>query len=110
MPQTHRTRKYWTSLVEQFEQSGKSRDEFAKAHDIRPTNFYYWLYKLRREKKEPAKKKQPAKFVEIKVKPTPPVTSIRLELPGGATMIFENQPSPDYLATIIKSLTNVTTC
>ena len=104
MPARNRNHEYWVALVEEFETSRLSRAEFAKAKQIAPTTFLYWLYKIRKEKK--AHPPVPS-FVEVNcVQQSHSDGHVRLEFPNGTTLHFQKRPPPNELNAIIRALNN----
>ncbi len=47
-----RTREIWRNLIEQFERSGKSGEEFAAERQISVGTLRAWIYRLKCEKEE----------------------------------------------------------
>ena len=47
-----RTREIWRNLIGQFERSGQSREKFAGERKIPLGTLQYWIYRLRRERRE----------------------------------------------------------
>lgn len=94
----------WAKLVEEFERGNLTRDAFAKKHRVKPSTFHYWLYKIRQQRRDgKGSVKRPA-FVEVDVKQDHQEAAVRLELPGGAALVFERPPSADFLAEMLKAL------
>jgi hypothetical protein len=51
--QIRRSRRFWTPLVEEFEETGRAEghQEFAARHNVECGSFQRWLYRLRAEKR-----------------------------------------------------------
>src|SRR5689334_23220606 len=49
-----RTREIWRNLIQQFERSGKTAEEFAKERDIPLGTLRGWIYRFKREHEEAA--------------------------------------------------------
>lgn len=67
-----RSRSYWTTVVEEFRQSGQSVQEFTAAKGIRESTFRPWLTRLGlAQKKKPKKKAKPeqVRLLPISVPP-----------------------------------------
>src|SRR5262249_21671284 len=100
-------RRYWAALVARFEESGKSRREFAATSGVGLAIFQYWLYKLRREREAMVVRKVAApdvRLVPVTVKARPAaaarvelrVCGVRLRIPVGV--------DPGYVAQLALAL------
>jgi len=85
------------ALVEQFQQSGLSRDEFARQRGIAPHTLHYWIRKL-------GETKQDLRFVEVlDGKPTREHVALCIES-GAVALRFNVLPDPAYLVDLTKRL------
>lgn len=75
------------SLIEQWQDSGKTRQIFCQEHDLSYTTFYYWLRRYRRQVEE-------SSFLPIEISS---LSHIEIRYPGG---IILQLPSTTKLATL----------
>ncbi|MDA3883289.1 MAG: hypothetical protein PF481_08380 [Bacteroidales bacterium] len=60
-----RTEQEMFPLIEQWQESGLTKKQFAKEHNIHEKTFYYWQYKYARKTTSSISKEQKASFIEI---------------------------------------------
>lgn len=106
MPQRRRNRAEWEQLVDEFETSYESAPSFARSHQLRVSTFRSWLYRIRREREQPPD--HDVAFVEVVPHDVAQGVArsnvVRLELPGGCTLVLDSLPPPAYLAEISHEL------
>jgi len=98
-----RTREIWRNLIGQFEQSGKSQEEFAAERRIPVGTLRYWIYQLKREKKEKA-----ASILPVRVIASTAPTARRPEDEGVAVEVtlvrFASGASSEFIAEVLTRL------
>jgi hypothetical protein len=101
-----RQREYWEKLVAKFEKTDMTRGAFADEHKVKRRTFYHWLYKLRWEKEAHKKPKAKPGFVEVKLDGSSrtSLSAVRIELPGDVAIVFARMPDPEYLGTVLATL------
>jgi transposase-like protein len=75
------------SLIEQWQESGKSQQLFCQEHDLTYTTFYYWLRRYRRQVEE-------SNFLPIEISSG---AHIEIRYPGGVILQL---PAATKLATL----------
>jgi hypothetical protein len=108
-------RRFWSALVARFEESGRSRREFAADAGVGLAIFQYWLYKLRREREREARLVRKAAVPEVRLVPVTVkarraaparleirVAGVRLRVPVGA--------DPGYVARLSAALREARAC
>ena len=106
-------RRFWSALVARFEESGKSRREFAAHSGVGLAIFQYWLYKLRRERG--AKGAGKATVPEVRLVPVtvgaPPAAPAQLELRiAGVRLRVPVGADPGYVARLASALREARPC
>lgn len=106
MARRRRSREYWEHLVDEFEREDESAPAFARSHRVHVATFRSWLYRIRRERSEPAG--PAAAFVEVvplgEHSGPPRSHGVRLDLPGGCAVRLDELPPPAYLAELCREL------
>ena len=101
-----RGRRFWTKVVREWRESGKSQREFASSRGVPPSTLSKWAGRLREREAapDPMPVVAPATFIEVApaerpaaVAPTGPL--VRL-LVGNAVAEFSQLPPPEYLAAV----------
>jgi len=69
------------SLIEQWQDSGKTRQIFCQEHDLSYTTFYYWLRRYRRQVEE-------SSFLPIEISS---LSHIEIRYPGGIILSIRRQ-------------------
>jgi transposase-like protein len=75
------------SLIEQWQESGKTQQTFCQEHDLTYTTFYYWLRRYRRQLEE-------SSFLPIEISSG---SHIEIRYPGEVTLQL---PAATRLATL----------
>ena len=113
-----RSKQQWTKLIQAFEGSGLSHEQFAESVGVSVWTFRGWLYKLRKEGVELDPHDSPSfRFVEVMtagLKEEEPSVAPRADLPSPssgltlsieeATMHFDEVPSPTWVAELLVHL------
>lgn len=106
MQRRRRSREFWEQLVDEFEQGEESTPTFARSRQVHVATFRSWLYRIRRERAEPAG--PDAAFVEVvplgEHSGPPRSHGVRLDLPGGCAVHLDELPPPAYLAELCREL------
>jgi len=114
-----RSKQQWAKLIQAFEGSGLSHEQFAESVGVSVWTFRGWLYKLRKQGIEFDPRDSPSfRFVEVmtaglKEEPEPASTP-RADLPSpssgltlsidAVTMHFDEVPSPTWVADLLVHL------
>lgn len=95
-------RRFWTTHVRRFDESGLTRREYCARHDLAPSTLDYWRRRLRLE---PA----PA-FVPVQPRPAAapvaavsPGSTLQLNV-GGADLILPADVDATWLASLLRAL------
>ena len=106
MQRRRRSREYWEQLVDEFEHGEENTPAFARSRHVHLATFRSWLYRIRRERAEPAG--PDAAFVEVVPlrEPSGSLRShgVRLDLPAGCAVHLDELPPPAYLAELCREL------
>jgi hypothetical protein len=106
-------RRFWTGVVARFEESGRSRREFAAEAGVGLAIFQYWLYKLRRERQAMVVGK--ARVAEVRLVPVTvqarPSAAARLDLRvAGVRLRVPVGADPEYVARLAAALVEARAC
>ena len=99
MNQPRRTAAEMYPLLELFDQRTESVAAFCASHDVSQAQLYYWRRKYQQKKAS----SQGDAFVEISSPTMGPVAPVEVAYPSGVRVRFNAQPSPAYLATLLRS-------
>lgn len=99
-----RSKQQWRELIEEFEGSGLSQQEYTQQKEIRLGTFRSWFYTLRKGDDKP-------RFIEVVATAAtkvvqPPIVTVAI---GDAHIDFGAYPSADYLAQLLRNLGGTTT-
>src|SRR5947208_9563385 len=106
-------REFWARLVAELERSGDRHREFAARRNFRLAALRYWLYRLRRERDQPARRDDRPRILPVRViastaptarRSSGDASSVEVELPSGVRLRFPTGTDGEYVATMIKRL------
>ena len=84
-----RSQEQWSELLDRFERSGQTQEQFCTGHDLGLSTFSRWRKRLRQKKAIPPKRSADALFVELAQDTlAPPVQSWDVELQLGAGIVL----------------------
>jgi hypothetical protein len=100
MDKAYRNQERMLLMIEQWEESGMSQDEFCRSEKIPKSTFYYWRKKYKEEKES---LKNPFIPVTIKNdnKSLAVNTGITIDYPNGVRITITSQPTSDYIRKLI---------
>ena len=86
-------------LIEQWKQSGLSKNAFCQQQSLKSHTFYYW-YKCYRRQHETIDNNS-EHFVKLKIEKPVITSSVEIHFPGGIRVLFHEPVSSNYLKTLI---------
>lgn len=92
------------SLVRNFQSSGLSQVEFCRREKKKVAALQYWL---RRSKEKKREVKEPVRFIEVRSGSQTNQGKIRLELPSGIMLSFEEVPDVDFMTRLVTKLQSI---
>jgi hypothetical protein len=117
--QIRRSRRFWTPLVEKFEESGgaEGHREFAARHNVECGSFQRWLYRLRAEKRGGQVRNRGAKHSDTVKATAWPLVEVQgvpigdsrfeIELPGERRLRVPAAFDAEALGRLLKVLSEV---
>lgn len=94
----------WVKLIEEFEKSGSSFEDFATKLGVKPSTLQFWFYKLRKQASR-APRFLPVNVVASAPKARQQATeTVELALASGALLRFSVGTDVRYLGQVIKAL------
>lgn len=107
MERQRRSRRFWEHLVQEYEEGDESSPQFASRHQVHVATFRWWLYRLRRERRD-LQSPEPVAFVELIPHEVHGSCEMggyaQLRLPGGVELETAELPPPEYLAAVSRAL------
>jgi len=80
----------WRELLDRFNRSGQTQEQFCTAHDLGRSTFSRWRKRLRQQRVKPPKHSSDALFVELAqdapVSPLSPPWDVELQLSAGMVL------------------------
>jgi len=105
-------RRYWSTLIAQYERSGMSQARFAAEAGVGEAIFRYWLYKVRRERAALVGK--PENAVDVRLMPVQirrPTGDGRVEVRvADVRVLAPVGTDPAYLADVLIALKRSAAC
>jgi hypothetical protein len=83
-------------LYQQWKDSGLSRKAFSTEHNLSYQTFNYWHKRFHKTESP-----EPNGFAELTV-PVAPAHYLEVVLPSGSRIIFQQQPSADWLRELLR--------
>ncbi len=116
-----RSRAFWTRLVAEYEQNPGSKKEFAVRHGVNAGTFEWWLYRLRREKRDTPAETPDVRLVEVSLPaarvdtrpeatPFASIGQVEAALPSGVSLRFDTHVSPYYVGELIATIESGIRC
>jgi len=100
---------YWRKVIAEFERSGGTHEEFARARRLNVWTFRTWLYRVRAERgHRQSSRSKPRRLVEVKVAEAAvsgnTTAGVCIRAGNGVAVEFVGVPSPSYLAAVVYHL------
>lgn len=98
-----RTREIWGNIIEQFERSGKTVEEFALERRIAVGTLQNWIYRVRRDKKDEAAAILPVRVISSRS----PTASQQGDVAAAVEVVLVRFPSgaaSDFIAEVVGRL------
>ena len=102
-----KSKEYWKRFVDLYSQSGLSKIEFCRRHQISSVKFYHWCNYFRPDLKvlgpdnKVIKKSDSDLFLPVK---RPVQNNIKIKLQNGVELEFLSVPDASWMANLIKDI------
>jgi hypothetical protein len=103
-----RGREFWSGVIEAFEQSGLSHEQFAQQHRLNVGSFRGWLYRLRHEGGRGGRRKRgrsgALRVLPVRVQAAPIAASLIEVAVTGAVLRFTAGTDAEYVVDLVTRL------